>query len=478
MPSIGQVAAGASLPTSVGLSLMKVPNPYVVAAGAALSLVGLVDKIGQGRKAANKFTQNGGPQDILNKQLAAISASGASAQEKSQATDVAWRSFLQAADQFASANPKQSKVVKQAIYETPDLTNTVQSLLGNNPLDKSYTDLAAPGMATGNTRPNPGPSVGGTLLRTAANVGLPFAMNALQGNQPISSTEWNPETGQWETIPGTSSGGGGGGGITLPGGNANAPGGGSLLQRLLPSLISGGTSILGGIFGSNAANRAAETQSDAALEAARLQTQAGQDALNFNREALAQQQQNLQPWLDSGAGALRSIEEMLANPFVMPTQEEAMQDPGIQFQMQQGQRALEAYERAHGKLLSGKAVKDINTFAQGVASQGYSNVANRKLQEREANLNPLLSMAGLGQTSMSQSNAAISNAANQNANIGLTTAGNVGNFQTQGANARASGYVGSANSMINAVQNIGNNIMQSQSIADIMRRLQPNMGFA
>lgn len=520
MPSVSQIASGAGLPLSVGMALLKVPTPYTIAAGAALSLVGLIDKIGQGRKAANKFTQNGGPQDIINKQLAAISSSNAPPAEKAQATEKAWTDFLSESNKFASANPKQATVVKQAIYKTPELTDTVKSLMGGkDPLDPTFTNTAAPGISQGMANPNPGPSVKGALLNAGLSAGSALAVSALNNRtsaakvgQPgntgdVSNPDWqgplqsgqgravsaqsvyNPATGQMEQpLPTAPAAGTPPIASSAPRDTPPAPNS-SLLAKIAPQLISGGTSLLAGVIGSNAAKNAATEQSNAALEAAKLNSEAGKNAIDFNREVLAQQQKNQQPWIDAGTGALTSIQNIVNGPgyawnqtYTPPTAEEAMASPELQFQMQQGQKALEAYLRSTGSLMSGKAIKEINEFGQGVASQNYGNVANRKLQtyntnysnfanERAAQLNPQLSLAGLGQVSTGQVNSNLSTAANENSQIGLTSAANVGNLNTSASAARASGFVGSANALGGAVGQIGNNIMGQQSIQQILQAM-------
>lgn len=262
----------------------------------------------------------------------------------------------------------------------------------------------------------------------------------------------------------------------------------SLVSSILPTAISAGISILGGYLQSRAASRAATTQADSAERAAEINREAGREALAFNREALAQQQANQQPWVDAGTGSLRTIGDMVKDPgygftqtFKAPTPKEAMMDPGIQFQLQQGSRALEASLKAKGLSLSGKAVKEINELAQGIAGQGYQNVYNRSkgefdtaynlfANERASRLNPLLSMAGLGQTSVGQLNSAIGNAGSNAANITLGTAANVTDQQTSAAASRASGYAAGGNIWGNTLGNIGNTIQDTITLRELMKR--------
>jgi hypothetical protein len=499
-------------------------GPAGAAVGAGVgALMGALNKIGQGRKTANLMTQ-GGPQDILNQQLKAIVADpGTNAQEKAQATQAVWSSFLTQANQFAQTNGgKAPTVVQQAIYKTPGLTNTVNTLLaplGQTAFDQSYTNLVPGISATGiNKAANPGlgggQGPGGNALETGLIAGGVGAGAGLAGGYFFSGNGGSSSVGDvantgidypgatttnadGEIVPAGSTGGpvfdengdiipGAEGGIPSAAGGGGAPTGStsantnSILQSifkknpsLLSTLIGSGTSLLGGLIGSNAAQNAATTQSNAALAAAQLEAQAGQNSLDFEKQVFNQQQTNLQPWINAGSNALNSIAQINANPYTLPTVDQAMQAPGLQFQLQLGQQALEAYERANGTLQSGKAMKDIDSYAQGVAQQGYGNLVNEQLAARSANLNPLLSVAGLGQTSTSNLNTNIGNTGNTIANIGTTTAQNVGQTQQQAAQAQASGYVGSSNSWLSALGNIGNNLQGTQTIQALLAALQP-----
>jgi hypothetical protein len=103
-------------------------------------------------------------------------------------------------------------------------------------------------------------------------------------------------------------------------------------------------------------------------------------------------------------------------------------------------KGLERSAAARGGLLSGATLKGIQRFGQDLGSQEYQNAFNRYQTERQARLNPLQSLAGVGQTTSQQLGAA-----------GTQMAGNVGNLMTSGAAARASGYVGGANALTGAL---------------------------
>ena len=115
-------------------------------------------------------------------------------------------------------------------------------------------------------------------------------------------------------------------------------------------------------------------------------------------------------------------------------------DPGYQFRLAQGQQAIERSQAARGGLLSGGAIKAASDYNQGMASNEYNNAYNRFQTNRANILNPLQSLSGAGQTA--------SNVLGQNA---LQSGVNQGNYLTQAGNAQASGYVGPATAINNAL---------------------------
>ena len=134
------------------------------------------------------------------------------------------------------------------------------------------------------------------------------------------------------------------------------------------------------------------------------------------------------------------------------------QDPGYQFRLSEGMKALESSASARGNLLSGGTLKGIQRYGQDMASQEYQNAFNRYQAERSGTLNPLQSLAGVGQST-----------ANTLGTMGMNYANQAGEAYQGAANARASGYVGQANAFGNAIGNISNQYYQNQ----LMNRVFP-----
>lgn len=116
------------------------------------------------------------------------------------------------------------------------------------------------------------------------------------------------------------------------------------------------------------------------------------------------------------------------------------QDPGYQFQLDQGQKALQNSQAANGGVLSGAALKDLIGYNQGMASTGYQNAWNRWNTQQNNTVQRLGSLAQLGES-----------AASNQASGASTFAGGISNTITGGANASAAGGVGAANAITGGV---------------------------
>ena len=187
--------------------------------------------------------------------------------------------------------------------------------------------------------------------------------------------------------------------------------------------------------------------SSGAKKAANAQVQASKDAQAANERMLERQIGLQEPFRQAGLTAQDQIMQLLgiggdktaegygslAKPFGT---EQFQQDPGYAFRQSEGMKALERSAAARGNLLSGSTMKGIQRFGQDLASQDYQNAFNRYQVERSARLNPLQSLMGSGQSATNV----------QTGNIGQSSQNEQANLMNAGQ-ARASGYVGSANAL-------------------------------
>ena len=208
------------------------------------------------------------------------------------------------------------------------------------------------------------------------------------------------------------------------------------------ALAIGGSALLG----ASASKSAANTQAAAADRSGELQERM------FNKQVELQQ-----PWQQAGQTALNALVPMATN-YQKFGMDQFQQDPGYGFRLAEGQKALDRAAAARGGLISGGALKAAQRFGQDLGSQEYQNAFNRYQTERNAMLNPLQSLAGVGQTATNQ----IGNAAS---NFGT----NAGNLATSAGAARASGYVGGANALASG---LGQYLNYTQG-QNLLNRLNP-----
>jgi len=195
--------------------------------------------------------------------------------------------------------------------------------------------------------------------------------------------------------------------------------------------------------------------SSGAKKAASAQVQASKDAQAANERMLERQIGLQEPFRQAGLTAQDQIMQLLgiggdktaegygslAKPFGT---DQFQQDPGYAFRQAEGMKALERSAAARGGLLSGGTLKGIQRFGQDLASQEYGNAFNRYQTERAARLNPLQSLMGSGQSATNV----------QTGSVGQSSQNEQANLMNAGQ-ARASGYVGSANALAGALSSIG-----------------------
>lgn len=321
------------------------------------------------------------------------------------------------------------------------------------------------------------------------------------------------------------------------------------MAALAAPLIGAGVDLIGGLFGSSAAKRGARTIKDAADSAIGAQGNAtigankaisdatgtaqdtiskavaqGQQSSDQARAGavqdvnagvgtantvlgtnLAAQQNNLAPYLQTGQAGNTALQNQIANPFKLPTADEAAATPGFQFQLNEGLKGVNQQASAAGALQTGGTLKALTQYGQGVASTYYQNAVDNALKSYTTNTNTALAGVNTGLAGSGMYNQATQNASNQQASNDLAAAyysGNTGiansqfktglgmtgaqlsnnyllsgtgqqaqnsinnsingsNLLLTGAGAQASGAIGAANAWGSALTGAGNTLAQS-----------------
>lgn len=187
---------------------------------------------------------------------------------------------------------------------------------------------------------------------------------------------------------------------------------------MLPAAILG-SSVIGGY----SANRAAKEQA----RATDLATQ--EQRRQFERQVELQE-----PFRQVGVNALPEL--VAASRYEPFTMAKFQADPGYGFRLKEGLRAIENSALAGGMGQSGATLRGITRYGQELGSDEFTNAFNRYQAERNARLNPLQSLAGMGQTTSQNIAGAAGRLGEQ-----------IGSNLIQGGVARASGYMGAANAL-------------------------------
>lgn len=256
------------------------------------------------------------------------------------------------------------------------------------------------------------------------------------GNGVDSGAYGNLTPDQLSALQTGGSGGGftaGGGADSLGGTLGGSSGGSNFLSNLTPANYLSGAQLLSGGLGALASKSAANTQANASTNAALLQQQ------QFNT-INAQQQ----PWIQSGVGALNSINSQLPyfNHQFDANDLKTNLAPNYQFQLDQGLGAVTNASNLQNGTLSGNTLKGINDYAQNFAGGAYQQAFNNYSQNQSNIYNRLSNLAGLG-----------GQAAQTNATAGTALAGNAGSALSNAGAAQAAGTVGLANNLSSGLTN-------------------------
>jgi hypothetical protein len=201
------------------------------------------------------------------------------------------------------------------------------------------------------------------------------------------------------------------------------------------AILGAGGSLLSGLLGSNAAQKASKQQQ-----------QFEQQALQQQMMMFQQTQQNFAPFINLGSGAankLTGLTDTLTKPF-NPTMADLAATPGYQFTLDQGLKSTQNSFAAQGLGLSGAALKGATNYAEGLASTTYQNQFQNYLAQNQQIYNMLSGEVGIGES-----------AAAGQGQLGQQASGNISNLLSAIGAAAAGGTIGSTNALTGALGNIG-----------------------
>ena len=152
-------------------------------------------------------------------------------------------------------------------------------------------------------------------------------------------------------------------------------------------LLSGGLS--GGGSGSMYGNLGNVLKSGLGVYSGMEEKDALKEQQRAMQDAIAQAQGYYQPYMESGQQANQQLSDLLSQGF---TPDDLYNDPGYQFQLEQGQKALQNQMSASGMRQSGAAMKAAQEYGQNLASTSYDDAYTRWLQNNQQ----LQGLAGQG----------------------------------------------------------------------------------
>jgi len=244
----------------------------------------------------------------------------------------------------------------------------------------------------------------------------------------------------------------------------------------------GGLATVGSAaYSAHQARKGTKAQVEAGDRASALEQQSADKQLALQREIWEKQQADYKPYLEQGTYGINRLGDLmrnqtgtrrprnnanggqLNNPFDTYLASKGLaggrfdtNNPAYQFQLKQGQQALDRSAAARGMGYSGAQMKAAQEYGQGLASQEYDKQYNRASGEFGDYYNRLAGLAQGGQ----QATTSLQNAGSQYAQNAGNTFANLSNAQTsilgQQANARASGYTANSNAVTGGLNSLTN----------------------
>lgn len=208
-----------------------------------------------------------------------------------------------------------------------------------------------------------------------------------------------------------------------------------------------GASIVGGLFGNRSSRRAANTQAQAATQAADAQLTATRETNDMLKGFRQEDIGRFDPFYRAGTRALGQYENALASPFQFNME----MDPGYQFRLNEGADAVASSAGARHGTNSGAAMKALTRFNQDYASNEFGNAFGRQYGMYNDRLNRLGDMAARGQNAAGMQGAASQAFGSQMGQNTMQGGAAAAQGFANAGNAQAAGIVGGANAFTGAI---------------------------
>lgn len=194
-------------------------------------------------------------------------------------------------------------------------------------------------------------------------------------------------------------------------------------MSIFGDIVTGGASVAGGYLAAQGTKKA----TNQAVKG----INSGISELDQNRDYVAGL---YSPYTGTGGNALAKIGALSGAEGAQAQQDafgQYVESPEVAFSRAQGEQALIRNRNATGGAQSGRTLTDLNTYAQGVAQQGYGSYYDR-----------LAALAGMG---LNATGSVASNASNM--------ASGIAGLQVGKGVAKASGTMGKTNAYTGMIQN-------------------------
>jgi hypothetical protein len=202
------------------------------------------------------------------------------------------------------------------------------------------------------------------------------------------------------------------------------------------AMIGGGATLASGYMQGQAAKKAAAESAAATRYAA-----------DINKQMFDITNENLRPYREQGQTTLKELMTRMPELTRAYTAEDFNQgiDPGYQFRLTQGQKALENQYNRGGGLISGNVMQGMQDYTQGQASQEFANAFGRNTTTQTNIFNRLKGIAdmGLGATGTT-------------AEAATRTGESMGSAAIASGQAQAAGQIGAAKAYGNTLQGMAN----------------------